>query len=101
MSEQLENWSDDPRIQAALEIAYNYSQYDGDYHKAWCIDQMVRALTNCPLIETEAKDYKGNPYTCQKYTESPEYTNFISKYKGDYNDEYQEWEYEWSEGIPP
>lgn len=29
----------------ALNIAIAYSQIDGTHHKAWCIDQMVRALT--------------------------------------------------------
>lgn len=29
----------------ALEIAFNYGQIDGNHHKMWAIDQMVRALT--------------------------------------------------------
>ena len=33
------------RIANALEIAFRWSQIDGDHHKAWAIDQMVRALT--------------------------------------------------------
>ena len=28
----------------ALSIAHRYSQIDGDFHKVWAIDQMVRAL---------------------------------------------------------
>lgn len=32
------------RIQKALGIAHQYSQIDGSHHKAWVIDQMVRAL---------------------------------------------------------
>lgn len=40
------------RIQNALDIACRYSQIDGEHHKAWTIDQMVRAL-----FETE-EDYK-------------------------------------------
>ena len=32
------------RIQKALDIAWQYSQIDGAWHKAWSIDQMVRAL---------------------------------------------------------
>ena len=32
------------RIVDALVIARDYSQIDGGHHKAWCIDQMVRAL---------------------------------------------------------
>lgn len=29
----------------ALELAFSYGQIDGSHHKAWTIDQMVRALT--------------------------------------------------------
>ena len=32
-------------IDKALEIARNCAGYDGDDHKMWVIDQMVRALT--------------------------------------------------------
>lgn len=32
------------RIEAALTIAVNYGQIDGEHHKTWVIDQMVRAL---------------------------------------------------------
>jgi hypothetical protein len=32
-------------IQNALVIARRYGWIDGDHHKAWVIDQMVRALT--------------------------------------------------------
>ena len=32
------------KINKALEIAWRFSQIDGAWHKAWVIDQMVRAL---------------------------------------------------------
>ena len=32
------------RIKRALKIAWTYSQTESDNHKAWVIDQMVRAL---------------------------------------------------------
>jgi hypothetical protein len=32
------------RSRHALEIARQYGQIDGDWHKAWVIDQMCRAL---------------------------------------------------------
>lgn len=37
--------SNEERIKSALEVAINYGQIDGAHHKAWVIDQMVRALT--------------------------------------------------------
>lgn len=33
------------RIQEALEIARAWGGHEGDHHRAWTIDQMVRALT--------------------------------------------------------
>lgn len=31
-------------VDDALKIAFKYGQIDGSHHKAWVIDQMVRAL---------------------------------------------------------
>lgn len=36
--------SPNTRIASALEIAERYGRIDGDHHKMWVIDQMVRAL---------------------------------------------------------
>ena len=32
-------------VKKAVGIAVQYGGFDGDHHKAWVIDQMVRALT--------------------------------------------------------
>ena len=61
-------------ITKALDIAFRYSQIDGAHHKAWCIDQMVRALT-------------GDGYDA-----------WIKKYK--YDEETGD-EYDWDVGIAP
>ena len=37
--------TDTEKIKEALEIADSYGWIDGDHHKMWVIDQMVRALT--------------------------------------------------------
>lgn len=36
---------DNRRIEIALSFASQYGGIDGDHHKTWVIDQMVRALT--------------------------------------------------------
>ena len=33
------------RAFGALDVAFQYGQIDGDHHKAWVIDQMVREIT--------------------------------------------------------
>lgn len=35
----------DAKLDAALEVAMRFGGIDGDHHKTWVIDQMVRALT--------------------------------------------------------
>lgn len=63
------------RANKALKKAFRFAQIDGDHHKMWVIDQMVRALTG--------KDYKA----------------WVKEYEGDPNDE--ENHYTWDTGTPP
>ena len=36
---------DKEKIEKAIELAVRYGGIEGDHHKAWVIDQMVRVLT--------------------------------------------------------
>lgn len=80
--------NNDERIKNALEIAVSCSQIDGAHHKAWAIDQMVRALTGCSF-DTE--------WSYCKETNS-EYAEFIKKYCEEDGDPEA---YSWEEGIAP
>ena len=52
---------------AAVEIAYRYGQIDGDHHKAWVIDQMVREILGEKEYEKFVKDYEaGGEYEWDK-----------------------------------
>jgi hypothetical protein len=62
--------------------------FDGDHHKMWVIDQMVRALTGCPVVPVTATDINGVTYQYEAQGESPEYQAFLALG-------------EWSEGIAP
>jgi len=66
------------RIGKALELAVAYGGVDGDHHKAWVIDQMVRALTGCPMVTKTAVDYRGKPYTYEDRGESEEYEKLVA-----------------------
>lgn len=63
-----------PGVAEAVRLAVEYGDIDGDHHKAWVIDQMVRALTGAKYEEVvrEAKAGKDGPDT-----------------------------YEWDEGVAP
>ncbi|GIH07445.1 hypothetical protein Rhe02_55120 [Rhizocola hellebori] len=86
------------RIDAALHIADMYGQADGEHHKTWAIDQMVRALTDCPEVEKEDFDYLGEAYTYTAYGESGEYQRFVAAHNDgqDGPDTYS-----WDVGIAP
>ena len=45
--------------QAAIEIAVRDGGIDGEHHKQWVLDQMVRALTGCPMVERSATNCRG------------------------------------------
>ncbi len=76
------------RNRIAINIALMFGQIDGDHHKAWVIDQMVRALTGCR--------YNQLTYSC--IAESDEYRDTIASYcAGDEG----EGQYEWDTGIAP
>jgi hypothetical protein len=47
-------------VQRALAFAVRHGQTDGDHHKAWVIDQIVRALTRCP-VEKQVNPYGSTP----------------------------------------
>lgn len=85
-------------IAKALQIAFQSGQVDGAHHKDWVIDQMVRALTGCPLVEKSAIDCRNDPYTYQAFGESDLYKAFIAKHnQGEDGPE----TYSWDEGIAP
>ncbi len=63
-------------IAAALDYAFSYGQIDGDHHKTWVIDQMVRQLT-------------GDGYR-----------SWVKEYGGDVNEEGDP-EYIWDTGVAP
>ena len=52
-------------IDKALELARKYGGIDGDHHKAWVIDQMVRKLTGpaYAIFILEAKHGEDGPNT--------------------------------------
>jgi hypothetical protein len=71
------------RIHRALEVANEFGQDDGARHKAWVIDQMVRALC-------------GQRPGYDEPTE--EYRNWVREYcDGEDGPD----TYEWDEGIAP
>jgi hypothetical protein len=64
---------DSDRIEKAIAIACGHGYIDGDHHKAWAIDQMLRALMTKERYEEFVRTFNEE--------EGPGF--------------------EWSEGMPP
>lgn len=67
----------DSRAALALTYILQYGGIDGEHHKAWVLDQVVRALTG------------------------EHYAPFVAHVQGDYDEEEEEFEYSYDEGIAP
>lgn len=103
------------RVRKALFVAAQSGGVDGEAHKQWVIDQMVRALTGCPIENRTVRDCDGVEYTFPRQGESEEYTEWVRAFKGGRwvhgaytvgNNEYVDGEdgpdtYDWDEGVVP
>lgn len=87
------------RVAKALQIAMESGGVDGAHHKAWVIDQMVRALTGCPMVPDTAIDAHGKPYTFERQGESDEYMAWVVEHNRPDGEDHDV--YEWEEGIAP
>lgn len=80
------------RIAKALEYAVTYGGIDGAHHKDWVIDQMVRALTGCPM-KTKSKGEGPGAIHYEVQGESREYKKLVKDACSEGS--------EWDVGIPP
>jgi hypothetical protein len=65
------------KVGKALELIQRFGGIDGSHHKQWVLDQIARVLTG---------DF---------------YEEWVKDMKGEYDEENEEFEYEWDEGIAP
>ncbi len=82
----------------ALQIAAECGGIDGAHHKQWVIDQMVRALTGCPMVQRLALDCNSAPYWYSSRGESEEYEEWVEGVR--YGEDGPA-TYDWDEGIIP
>jgi len=91
--------SPEERIEKALELAA-WGTVDGDHHKMWLIDQIVRALTDCPIVSIKSRyrNAQGDEYFYEGYGESPAYLAFVAEHE---DGEDGPGTYEWDTGVAP
>ena len=68
------------RLINSMKLLVQYGGIDGDHHKRWCIDQVIRISMGCPEETVEKKDCNGNPYTFEKLVDGPEYKELVRLY---------------------
>lgn len=89
------------RIKLALTLLVRYKGIDGHHHQEYATDQVVRALTGCPMITVHRK--KGErgatcDYDYETQGKSDEYLKLVADAKdGEDGPE----TYDWDEGVPP
>jgi hypothetical protein len=84
------------RVEKALDLARELSGFDGAHHKMYAIDQIVRALTGCPMVTLTSKFNPAIQYEGQG--ESEEYLAWVRDFE---DGEDGPNTYEWDEGCPP
>ena len=85
------------RIDRAINYGVGAGGIDGSHHKMWVIDQMLRALTGCPM-EPRTVVGVGGSYTYEVQGVSEEYAKLVRE-ACDGEDGPQT--YDWDEGIAP
>jgi hypothetical protein len=86
------------RIAKALDFALRYGGIDGDHHKTWVIDQMVRALTGSPMVNYIGTDCHGQKYECDVQGASDEYIAWVRNACSGADGPNT---YDWDVGVPP
>lgn len=81
------------RCTEAILLAGRYGGIDGDHHKTWVIDQIVRVLTGCKYRTVTAIDCNRKEYQYKSLDENDSYKKIVADICAT--------GYEWSIGIAP
>lgn len=81
----------------AMSFISRYGQIDGDHHKAWVLDQVVRCLKNTPIVVKEARWTDHEPeYSISTGKPSKEYKEWVKDMTTGVNEGY-----DYDTGIAP
>ena len=86
------------RISEALRVILHYGGIDGNHHKQWTLDQVVRVLTGCELERKVAVGADGKEYPYFRRGRSSWYDRWVENHN---DGEDGPNTYSWDEGIPP
>lgn len=99
---ETDQYRDKTREQWALDYIMTYGSIDGAHHKDWVLDQVARILHGTPVICKEAR-WEGGHTELRFETGEPTqaYLDWVAEARGEYDEENDEYEYEYSEGWAP
>jgi hypothetical protein len=83
----------------ALYYIFHHGQIDGDHHKKWVLDQVVRILNGATIKVKEARWDDGNKEYGIEVGTSRDYKRWVKDFEG--KDEDGNPEYEYDVGSPP
>lgn len=84
----------------ALYYIFVYGQIDGEHHKAWVLDQVVRILNGAPIVDLrEARWDDGNTEIRFSIGTCEQYQNWVLQYQQP--DDAGEPEYTYNTGVAP
>ena len=86
------SWNRRPAVDLAINLAVRFGGIDGNHHKAWVIDQMVRALAGC------GTDWNGDSRPTEPTPPNDEYLFIVASAR---EGEDGPQTYDWDEGISP
>jgi len=79
-----------------------YGGIDGAHHKDWVLDQVARILKGTPVVVKTAKWDNGHSEDRFNTGEpSQQYKDWVIEMLGEYDEENEEYEYSYDEGIAP
>jgi hypothetical protein len=79
-----------------------YGQIDGSRYKSWVLDQVSRILNGTPVIVSLATwDNGEREYRVKTGNPSFKYKNWVKSMLGEFNEDEEEYEYSYYEGIAP
>jgi hypothetical protein len=86
----------------AMYYVGSYGQIDGEHHKLWVLDQVARILKGTPVIARQARwDNGQTEWRVSVGEPTPEYHEWVKEMRGEFDEDWEEYEYSYDEGTPP
>jgi len=86
----------------AMYFIHRYSGIDGQHHQLWLVDQVARILKGTPIVVEEAAwDDGTTEYLITTGEPSYAYNAWVQEMLGEWDEEWEEYEYTYDVGIAP